>query len=228
MCSRERRILPSPAGEPVSDTAKSIPAAVKSVLATAKSNFSSEKSSATKSVISCFVWVCCCFWKARSCYCKVVWLPVYVLGSFPPFWFWLCCIRLSWLSSLLGLWFSLRFHWRSGFVLLWVYDRFVKYVRRQVPRKKASLCGVSLLFLKMLLTPCLWSSCQVPWTVICFVPQLIRCWCIRPPPAVLMFLLSRILFIVCWWARLDTLASWVDCFPPPYPSVLCDVSCGFC
>ena len=28
-----------------------------------------------------------------------------------------------------------------------------------------------------------------------------------------MFLLPRILFIVCWWARFDTLASWVDWFP---------------
>ena len=28
-----------------------------------------------------------------------------------------------------------------------------------------------------------------------------------------MFLLPRILFNVCWWARFDTLASWVDWFP---------------
>ena len=28
-----------------------------------------------------------------------------------------------------------------------------------------------------------------------------------------MFLLPHILFIVCWWARFDTLASWVDWFP---------------
>ena len=29
----------------------------------------------------------------------------------------------------------------------------------------------------------------------------------------LIFLLPRILFNVCWWARFDTLASWVDWFP---------------
>ena len=28
-----------------------------------------------------------------------------------------------------------------------------------------------------------------------------------------MFLLPRIFFNVCWWARFDTLASWVDWFP---------------
>ena len=108
------------------------------VPAAAKADFESAKSSVTKSVVSCFLQVCSCLWKARSCYCKVFWLPVYELGGFPPFWFWLCCIRMSWFSSLLGLWFSLPLHWRSGFDLLWVYDRFVKYVRRQVSRKKAS------------------------------------------------------------------------------------------
>ena len=81
--------------------------------------------------------------------------------------------------------------------------------------RKRLLCGVSLLFLKMLLTPCLLVGRQVPWTVICFVPRLIRCWCIRPPPAVLMFLLPRILFI----GELGGLGS----PPPPIP-----VHCLWC
>ena len=58
------------------------------VPAAAKPDFASAKSFVTKSVVSCF-------WKARSCYCKVFWLPVYQLGGFPPFWFWLCCVRMS-------------------------------------------------------------------------------------------------------------------------------------
>ena len=46
-----------------------------------------------------------------------------------------------------------------------------------------------------------------------------------------MFLLPRILFIVCWWARFDTLASWVDWFPlhsrPLFVMCLCySVLCG--
>ena len=44
--------LPSPAGEPVPDTAKSVPAALKSAV---KSDFASKTSSVTKSVISCFL-----------------------------------------------------------------------------------------------------------------------------------------------------------------------------
>ena len=36
-----------------------------------------------------------------------------------------------------------------------------------------------------------------------------------------MFLLPRILFIVCWWARFDTLASWVDWFPIHTRPLLC-------
>ena len=65
------------------------------VPAAAKPDFASAKSSVTKSVVSCFLQVCSCFWKSRSSYCKVFWLPVYQLGGFPPFWFWLCCIRMS-------------------------------------------------------------------------------------------------------------------------------------
>ena len=45
-------ILPSLAGEPVPDTAKSVPAALKSAV---KSDFASKTSSVTKSVISCFL-----------------------------------------------------------------------------------------------------------------------------------------------------------------------------
>ena len=45
-------ILPSPAGEPVPDTAKSVPAALKSAV---KSDFASKTSSVTSSVISCFL-----------------------------------------------------------------------------------------------------------------------------------------------------------------------------
>ena len=45
-------ILPSRAGEPVPDTAKSVPAALKSAV---KSDFASKTSSVTKSVISCFL-----------------------------------------------------------------------------------------------------------------------------------------------------------------------------
>ena len=44
--------FPSPAGEPVPDTAKSVPAALKSAV---KSDFASKTSSVTKSVISCFL-----------------------------------------------------------------------------------------------------------------------------------------------------------------------------
>ena len=44
--------FPSPAGEPVPDTAKSVPAALKSAV---KSDFASKTSSVTNSVISCFL-----------------------------------------------------------------------------------------------------------------------------------------------------------------------------
>ena len=158
--------------------------------------------------------MCSCFWKARSCHCKVFWLPVCELGGFPPFWFWLCCLRMSWFSSLLGLWFSLPLHCRSGFDIPLSIRSFREICSSSGSEKESVFYAVWVYCIwKCCWPPAFWSVCQVPCTVICIVPRLIRCWCIRLPPAVLKFLLPRILFIVCWWARFDTLASWVDWYP---------------
>ena len=161
-----------------------------------------------------------CFWKARFCYCKVFWLPVYVLGSFQPFWFWLYCLRMSWFSTLLGLWFSLPLHWRSGYDLLWVYDRFVKYVRRQVPRKKASFMRCEFIVFENAADPL--PSGRPPSSL---DSNLFR----SSTDPLLMYSTSSCcvnVFVASYFVYWR--AGWARFPPPPYPSIVCDVSCGFC
>jgi len=134
--------------------------------------------------------------------------------GFQPFWFWLCCH-----SNVLILKSSETLVLSPAPLKEWIRSPLSVRLFREICSSSGSAeesvfyAVWVYCFLYFFWPPAFWSACQVRWTVICFVPRLIRCWCIRHPPAVLMFLLPRVLFIVCWWARFDTLVSWVDWFP---------------
>ena len=125
------------------------------VPAAATSDFASAKSSVTKSVVSCFLQVCSCFWKARFCYCKVFRLPVYELGV----------SRRSGSGYVVFDCPDSQVFWDFGSlsrsieeVDLISFEYTIVSWNMLVVRfrgRKHLLCGVSFLFLKMLLTPCL-------------------------------------------------------------------------
>ena len=130
--------------------------------------------------------------------------------------------------TLLGLWFSLRLPWRSGsFSFEYAIVSWNMFVVRFRGRKRL-LCSLSLLFLKMLLTPCL---------LVVLLSSLDSNLFRSSTDPLLMYSTSSCCvnvfvasyFVYCLLVgEVRHLGELGGLVPHPYPSVVCYVSCGFC